>query len=442
MFRKLRLHLTLVNLIIIAALFTILISGTYLFTSLQTGRLSAHLLERVTADIIAGVHHEPSSPNLRPPRPPVFLSPLPGPVPSPPVNMSRSPQIPPHIFFVKVSPAGAISYSSVSVPLEAAQMAGLANKTLRLAQDTGYIDFGQHAYYYRRTALSSGDTLLVFDDATPHKSMLHTLLSALGIVGVICLILSYFGSSYMADRAIVPVSQAWRQQKDFLADASHELRTPLAVIQTNLEIVRGNTDESVAAQHNWLNNIQEEVGYMTKLVDSLLFLARVDARQIPCEHARFPLETAVRHTVMPFEPLAETKNIALTMQTEPLTYYGDEAKIKQLLGILLDNALRYTPAGGNVTVHLYKSPQAVHIDVADTGPGIAAEYLEKIFDRFFQVDPSRSKELGGTGLGLAIAKCLAACQRARIKVKSRPGEGSVFSVRLPLESTSGQPSVS
>ncbi|HBS58325.1 MAG TPA: two-component sensor histidine kinase [Firmicutes bacterium] len=242
------------------------------------------------------------------------------------------------------------------------------------------------------------------------------------------------------NRMLHRIQTGVEQQQRFVADASHELRTPLAVIQTNLEIVRGNTDESVAAQHNWLNNIQEEVGYMTKLVDSLLFLARVDARQIPCENARFPLETAVRHTVMPFEPLAETKNIALTMQTEPLTYYGDEAKIKQLLGILLDNALRYTPAGGNVTVHLYKSPQAVHIDVADTGPGIAAEYLEKIFDRFFQVDPSRSKELGGTGLGLAIAKCLAACQRARIKVKSRPGEGSVFSVRLPLESTSGQPS--
>ena len=433
MFRKLRLQLTLVNLIIITALFTILISGTYLFTSLQTSKISARLLERATAEIMAGVHHEPSSPGPLPPIPPALLSPLPGPVPSPLANISPSPQIPPHIFFVKISPAGTIAYSSASVPLEAAQMAGLADKTLQLAQDTGRIDFGQSAYYYRRTSLPSGDTLLVFDDATPHQSMLHTLLTALGIVGVICLILSYFGSSYMADRAIVPISQAWQQQKDFLADASHELRTPLAVIQTNLEIVRGNADESVAAQHNWLNNIQEELGYMTKLVDSLLFLARVDARQIPCENTRFPLETAVRHTVMPFEPLAETKNISLIMQTEPMTYYGDEAKIKQLIGILLDNALRYTPSGGNVTVQLYKSPQAVHIDVADTGPGIAAEYLEKIFDRFFQVDPSRSKELGGTGLGLAIAKCLAACQRACIKVQSRPGEGSVFSVQLPLE---------
>lgn len=104
-----------------------------------------------------------------------------------------------------------------------------------------------------------------------------------------------------------------------------------------------------------------------------------------------------------------------------------------IVGILLDNALRYTPIGGSISILLHKSPQAVHVEVSDTGPGIAAEYQEKIFDRFYQVDPSRSKELGGAGLGLAIAKCLAACQKGYIKVKSRPGKGSTFSVLLSLE---------
>ncbi|EGO62561.1 sensor histidine kinase [Acetonema longum] len=273
--------------------------------------------------------------------------------------------------------------------------------------------------------------LIIFEDITREQNTLHILIATLSATGVVCLALSLFGSLFMANRAMVPIQTAWQQQKDFLADASHELRTPLAIIQTNLEVVRENQTATVSSQDNWLRNIQEETACMTKLVKSLLFLAQADSRQQLLVRNDFSLNQMVTAAAEAFQPLAASQGITLNVSVEAgIRYYGDEAKIRQLIGILLDNAIRHTPPDGKIRVQLEQSKSAAALSVADSGEGISSEHLDKIFERFYQVDKSRAK--GGAGLGLSIAKWIVESHRGTIRVASEPGAGTTFSVFLPL----------
>jgi len=257
------------------------------------------------------------------------------------------------------------------------------------------------------------------------------LVLALVATGFVCLILSLLASIFMANRALLPIQRAWQQQKDFLADASHELRTPLAVIQTNLEIVMKSPDETVASQDKWLSNIQEESEQMAALVNSLLFLARADSQQQMLTKALFALDQAAAGAAAPFTGIAAAKGLELEVAVgSEATLCGDENRVRQVIGILLDNAIRHTPQGGKVSLQLLRSDNKAMMIVADSGEGIDARYLDKIFDRFYQVDSSRFK--GGAGLGLALAKWIIEHHGGRIQVASTPGSGTRFTVELPL----------
>lgn len=169
---------------------------------------------------------------------------------------------------------------------------------------------------------------------------------------------------------------------------------------------------------------------MTKLVDSLLFLARADSHQQFLQKSTFDFGKAVWLASTPFGPSAERKNIKLIIQTENVTYLGDESKLCQVVGILTDNAIRNTLAGGAVTIALHRTLNSVILSVRDTGEGIAAEHLDKIFNRFYQANPSRSD--GGAGLGLSIAKLIVESHDGTIAVSSSPGAGATFTIVLPI----------
>lgn len=272
---------------------------------------------------------------------------------------------------------------------------------------------------------------MVFVDLKQEKKIQQLMVVSLMMIGIVYLALAMAGSLYMAKRAIRPIQKAWQQQKDFLADASHELRTPLTVIRTNLEVVLNNPGETVASQMDWLANIQEELQQMTGLVSSLLFLARMDSQAYRMEKSRFSMNKIVNGVLEAFKPLADAKNIILSAAiTGKITVYGDESNIRRVLEILLDNAIQYTPAGGKISLQLQQLDRKILLEVADTGEGIATEHLAKIFDRFYQVDPARSK--GKAGLGLSIAKSIIENHDGTIRVISHPGSGTTFSIQLPL----------
>ena len=339
---------------------------------------------------------------------------------------------PPVIFYVKLATDGSIAATSASVPYSTAELADLVKKANREAHSSGKISFADSTHFYLRAERQDAPgQLLLFQNFDREQEVFRTLMTSLALIGVLCLVASWFGSLFLARRAMAPIQKSWTQQRDFLADASHELRTPLAVIQANLDVVKCNADEPVAEQTVWLNNIETSVKSMASLVESLLFLARMDSPQHPIQKKPFRLDQAVEKAVEPYKILAAAKSVTLSESlASGAEYFGDEQRIQQVLGILLDNALRYTPAGGTIEVLLQKFNRNLHITVSDTGPGIPVEHLAKIFDRFYQVDPARNQ--GGAGLGLAIAKCIVETHGGTIQAASKPGNGANFSINLPF----------
>lgn len=355
------------------------------------------------------------------------------------LTTNKIPDLPPQnengplFFFVMVNSQGEISKISSSAYLDFNELLLLTQETLKAPAGKGNIVVNQVEYSYLKSPIHENqDTLIIFQNYERERSALNFLITALSIVGLVCLILSFFGSLFMASHAMIPIQKAWQQQKDFLADASHELRTPLAVIQTNLEIV-----QSEQPENKWLRNIQEATTNMSKLVDSLLFLSRADAKEQIIEQNCFYLNEVVHAAIEPFKPLAELNGLLVKIETETnIPFVGDETKIKQLIGILVDNAVKHTGHNGIITIKIQAANNSAFLTVSDTGEGISSEHLEKIFDRFYQADRSRSK--GGAGLGLAIAKWIAESHHGKIKVTSSIGQGTTVTVSLPTENLNRQ----
>ncbi len=233
-----------------------------------------------------------------------------------------------------------------------------------------------------------------------------------------------------------------RIRRDFVANASHELRTPLTSIRGFVEALEDGGLEEPETAKRFLSRVRANADRMASLVDDLLELSRLESGAQP--PSLEPLDCAVlaRDVVASFAKIAARKTIALDSiqkPTPPVVSDGD--RLRRILEHLVDNALKYTPDGGRVAVRVEPEGEGALIRVEDTGPGIGAEHLPRLFERFYRVDTARSRELGGTGLGLSIVRHLADSMGASVRVASVVGQGSTFEVRLParLQSPSEGP---
>lgn len=235
------------------------------------------------------------------------------------------------------------------------------------------------------------------------------------------------------DAMIARLDEAFHRQRRFTADASHELRTPLTIIKGDLSLALTRSRDA-DYYHRVLVEVDEEVDQMGRLVDRLLALARADAEGVAIQRQTTDLSALLTDLVEQTRPLAEAKGLELVAQIAPgLTASVDPDAVTQVVLNLLDNAIKYTPSGRvRLNAHRAASDDEVRIAVSDSGPGIPAEHLPHIFDRFYRVDRARSRELGGAGLGLAIARELVAAHGGVLTVHSVPGEGSTFTVHLPV----------
>ncbi len=228
------------------------------------------------------------------------------------------------------------------------------------------------------------------------------------------------------------IQKMFEQQRQFLADVSHELRTPLTTIRGELGIMqrtRTIDPEGLAA-------MSDEAERMSRMISDLLFLARSDAEQLELAKKPVEVDTLLLEVFRQLRALAaDGRSVALGHE-DAATVLGDRDHLKQLLLNLGANALTHTPAGTHVTLSLINDGQSARLVVADDGPGIAASDQEHLFDRFYRADRSRSRAGGGTGLGLAIAQRIAVAHGGDIQVTSHPGEGTTFTVRLPLAAES------
>jgi signal transduction histidine kinase len=249
------------------------------------------------------------------------------------------------------------------------------------------------------------------------------------------LILVGFSSWWLAGLAMKPIYSSYRQIQQFTADAAHELRTPLAASQATVEsaLLMSELDEKEAREI--LRTVERQNRRLTQLVADLLLLARMDSQAIADRPQLCCLNDLVSDLVEEFAALAIASEVALTSSIrvqQQLNVVGDADRLYRLVANLIVNAIQYTPAGGTVTVILDCSHQEAIVQVQDTGIGMAAADLERIFDRFYRVNSDRSRNTGGSGLGLAIAQTIARAHRGSLSASSELGQGATFLLRLPL----------
>jgi heavy metal sensor kinase len=234
------------------------------------------------------------------------------------------------------------------------------------------------------------------------------------------------------NRMIARLDESFQYIRRFTADASHELRTPLTVLRGELEAM---------AQYPCLNGEMrdtvgsslEETERLTKIVESLLAISRLDAGEAQVERMRFDLTELAVTTTEQMRLLAEDKKIELEVETDGAAFFeGDPARLKQVVVNLVDNAIKYTPEGGVVRVSVRAENDHAVLLVEDNGVGIPAEALPHLFERFYRVDKARSRQMGGVGLGLAIVKSIVMAHGGQVTVESAEGKGSRFRVELPL----------
>ena len=230
------------------------------------------------------------------------------------------------------------------------------------------------------------------------------------------------------DHMIERLDRAFQSQKSFVADASHELRGPLTVIQGNLDLLKRNLSEEDRRES--VRALEAETTRMTKIMSNLLVLAELESGHLE-QQENVSLKEMLLDAGERAMHLAGDRRIVIERQ-EDLWVKGDADRLEQVLRNLVDNAIRYTPEGGTITLSLFENGDWALLKVADTGIGISPEHLPHIFDRFYRADRARSRASGGTGLGLAIVKGIVEQHGGRVTVTSEPGEGSIFTVWLKL----------
>ncbi len=238
--------------------------------------------------------------------------------------------------------------------------------------------------------------------------------------------------SVALNRMIERLEQAFQYSRRFVADASHELRTPLTALRGELEsLVR--EPHCTTEWRERLGSALEEVERLGNIVEGLFAISRLDAGEAAAEWVNFDLGQLAAGTADQMALLAEDKKIRVTCApANGVWVQGDRARMKQVIVNLLDNAIKYTPEGGAVSLTARAQDGKAVLEVADTGIGIPPEALPRLFERFFRVDKTRSREQGGAGLGLSIVKSICAAHQGRVEASSTPGQGSRFRVELPL----------
>ncbi|MBI4971254.1 MAG: heavy metal sensor histidine kinase [Candidatus Omnitrophica bacterium] len=228
------------------------------------------------------------------------------------------------------------------------------------------------------------------------------------------------------------IQNSYERISQFTSDASHELKTPIAVMKNQIEVTLGKKRELAEYQDVLVSQL-EELERLSQLIESMLFLARVDNGQVKLHAERVSLGKLLDELLDFFEPLHVSKNVQLAQKlSDEIVVRGDKTLLRQLLFNLVDNAINYNRPGGKVCIEAAPEGHQVVMKISDTGRGIAAEHLDKIFDRFYRVDPSRSSGITNYGLGLSVCKAIVSAHEGTIHVESQLEQGTVFTVSLPF----------
>lgn len=282
---------------------------------------------------------------------------------------------------------------------------------------------------YRYLVLAEeGNTRVIFLDCGRSLSSFRTTLlasvalSLLGLLAVLVLLL------ILSHRIVRPVAESYEKQKQFITDAGHELKTPMTIISADAELA-----EMECGENQWLVDIRRQTERLTGLTNDLIYLSRMEEEQPPLQVIEFPLSDVAEEMALPFLAPAKSQEKELAMHIQPmLSFTGDEKAIRQLISILLDNALKYSPAGGQLELRLEKQGRNILLTVTNTTiQPVKKDKLSHLFDRFYRSDQSRNSQTGGYGLGLSIARSIVLAHKGKIRAESPDGATLSVVVSFP-----------
>lgn len=269
--------------------------------------------------------------------------------------------------------------------------------------------------------------IIVFLDISVQQNQSENLITTTLIIGIVAVFVFFIIAVILSFWLVRPVKETLEKQKRFISNASHELKTPVAVISANADVLEGEIGEN-----KWLSYIKSESVRMSELVNEFLCLARLDDKSgHKMVMSKFNLSDLVLQTALPFESTVFEMGKKFDVDVKPdIIYNGDQSSIKHILSILIDNAIKYSKEDGEISVKLYTRSNKKIIEVYNTGEGIPADKLKKVFERFYRQDEARNSKSGGYGLGLAIAKSITETHNGKITVQSEYGKWVKFVVTL------------
>ncbi len=421
MFKKLRNRFLIVNLTTISVIMLIAFASIYviMYWNVQNDiNMDLHRIADNQQKSPGGAGHPGSADGI----PPKDNRPMDGGTPPPERSIS---------FTVTTDANGTLKDKDSKFTMDDEFYTAALKEALSIGKDIGRFTLDDSRWIFTVKHMGE-EKIIVFLDITAQQKILTNLIYTFTAVGLLMLIILYFTSRFFAGRSIAPVREAFDKQKQFIADASHELKTPLTIINTNADVLLSNSGDTIGNQAKWLLYIKSETERMTRLTNDLLYLTEMDDSRTGMIHSRFNMSNAVENIILTMEAVIFEKHISFDYDIEPeLTVQGNSEQIKQVVMILLDNAVKYTNPKGAVAITLKKQNNDVLLSVSNTGEGIAAEHLTRIFDRFYRTDTSRARKQGGYGLGLAIAKSIVDQHKGKIYAKSVAGESTTFYVQLP-----------
>ena len=276
------------------------------------------------------------------------------------------------------------------------------------------------AYRYVVHSTREGRKMAIFLDSYQQLRTIRNVLLWSLAADAACILLVFVLVVVFSRRAIDPVVQSSQRKKQFITDASHELKTPITVISTSLRVL-----EMEVGRQKWIDKAQAQAEKLTALVNSLVTLSRMDEEESPLKMSPFLISEAVTQTAESFRDFAAERSLGLKVSVTPeLTYCGDEYAVRQLVSILMDNAVKYAAPDSDIALTLEKARHGVRLTVSNACEPIGEKDLSRMFDRFYRVDPSRNAATGGFGIGLSIARSIAEGHNGSIRADYK--EGHIF----------------
>lgn len=283
-------------------------------------------------------------------------------------------------------------------------------------------------YRYIRRVENEEMRIVFLDCGRKMDSVWNFLLASCGIslagYMIVFLLVVFFSS-----KIIRPIAESYEKQKRFITDAGHELKTPLTIIHADADVL-----EIDIGKNEWLEDIQKQVSRLSALTNNLVYLARMEEAEDSLQMIEFPVSDVVMETVSSFHALAQMQNKRFVAEIQPmLSMKGDEKAIQQLVSILLDNALKYSPSESEVSIKLERQGKNLRMVVSnETGDCVSKEELQHFFDRFYRADPSRNSQTSGYGIGLSLAKAVVTAHNGKIQASTQDEQSLQMTVTIPM----------